>query len=335
MPARDENAAYRRLGNSGIEVMPVGLGCMGMSMWYGSHDDTENAKVLERAVELGVTLFDTADNYGPHRNEELLGRVLKPYRRDLVLCTKFGFIFDDQGNSIGFDGSPAHMRESIEGSLRRLQTDYIDVYFLHRVDANVPVEESVGAMAELVDEGKVRALGLSEPGPDSLKRAHEVHPIAVVQSEYSLWTRTVEDLLPLLRERDIGLIAYSPLGRGFLTGTIRSEADLAEADIRRRRFPRFEEQNLKRNAVWLEGLEGLARQKGCSLAQLSLAWVLAKGEDIVAIPGTKKIRYLEDNVAAGNIRLEASEVRYIEDIVAEAGVAGDQKDAHGMRLMGR
>lgn len=333
MEAPDDTAARRRLGSSGIEVMPIGLGCMGMSMWYGSRDDTENERVLRRAIELGVTLFDTSDNYGPRHNEELLGRVLPQHRSEVVICTKFGFLADDDGNSVGFDGSPAHMREAIEGSLRRLRTDYVDLYFLHRIDPDVPVEESVGAMGELVAEGKVRALGLSEPGMESLVRAHQVHPIAVVESEYSLWTRGVEELQPMLRERDIALVAYSPLGRGFLTGTIRSEDDLLESDVRLRRFPRFQEENLRHNALWLARVEEIASRKGCTSAQLSLAWVLAKGDDVVAIPGTKKLAYLEQNVAALHVHLDPEEVAELESLVVAGEVAGARKDAYGMRFI--
>jgi aryl-alcohol dehydrogenase-like predicted oxidoreductase len=324
----------RRLGATGAQIPAIGLGCMGMSMWLGERDDEESARVLLEALDLGVTHFDTADAYGPFRNEELLGRVLKGHRAEAFLATKFGFIFNDRAERVGFDGSPAHMRESIEGSLRRLQTDHVDLYYMHRVDPDVPVEESVGAMAELVTEGKVRFLGLSEPSADSIQRAHAVHPIAAVENEYSLWTRGADDTLPLLRELGISMVAYSPLGRGFLTGTIRSTGDLAATDVRRTRFPRFEEENLRRNWVWLQELKGLAERKGCTLPQLALAWVLAKGEDILAIPGTKRRKYLRENVAAGQVSLDATEVAMLEDVVRAEVVAGMQKDEAGMKVMG-
>lgn len=323
----------RILGNSGIEVSAVGLGCLGMSMWYRG-DDTESERVLLRAIDLGIILFDTADAYGPRKNEELLGRVLRGHRDKVVLSTKFGFIFDDDGNRVGIDGSPAYMRKAIEASLRRLQTDYVDVYFLHRVDPDVPVEESVGAMSELVTEGKVRAIGLSEAGPESLRRAHEVHPISVMENEYSLWTRAAEDIQPMLRERGIALVAYSPLGRGFLAGRIRSPDDLAVSDIRRTRFPRFDQQNLAKNVIWLERLEAIAREKNCTLSQLALAWVLSKGPDVIPIPGTKRIKYLEENAAAVHLDLGPDDLALLEHVVDAKAVAGDQKDASGMRAMG-
>lgn len=331
----DQQAAMptRQLGQSGIEVSAVGLGCLGMSMWYQG-DTSESERVLLRALELGVTLFDTADAYGPRKNEELLGRVFKSHRDEVVLATKFGFIFDDDGNRVGINGSPAYMREAIEASLRRLQTDHVDLYFLHRVDPDVPVEESVGAMAELVAEGKVRAIGLSEAGPDSLRRAHEVHPIAVMENEYSLWTRGVEDLVPLLDERGISLMAYSPLGRGFLAGQIRSQDDLAESDVRRSRFPRFDPENLEKNVVWLERLEAVAREKECTLSQLALAWTLHKGSNVIPIPGTKRINYLEENTAAVHIDLTPEDVLLLESIVDAAAVSGAQKDASGLSAMG-
>jgi aryl-alcohol dehydrogenase-like predicted oxidoreductase len=252
----------------------------------------------------------------------------------VVLSTKFGFIFDDDGNRVGIDGSPAYMRKAIEASLRRLQTDYVDVYFLHRVDPDVPVEESVGAMSELVTEGKVRAIGLSEAGPESLRRAHEVHPISVMENEYSLWTRAAEDIQPMLRERGIALVAYSPLGRGFLAGRIRSPDDLAVSDIRRTRFPRFDQQNLAKNVIWLERLEAIAREKNCTLSQLALAWVLSKGPDVIPIPGTKRIKYLEENAAAVHLDLGPDDLALLEHVVDAKAVAGDQKDASGMRAMG-
>jgi aryl-alcohol dehydrogenase-like predicted oxidoreductase len=298
---------------------------MGMSAFYGDRDDAESLRTLERALELGVTFLDTSDMYGPHTNEQLLGRFLaEGDRRDRVqLATKFGIRFDPSDPSTrGVDGRPEYVRECIEGSLRRLGTDHVDLYYQHRVDPNTPIEETVGAMAELVTEGKVRYLGLSEAGPETLRRASAVHPITALQTEYSLWSREPEEeILPTCRELGIGFVAYSPLGRGFLTGAIRSIDDL-DADDYRRYSPRFQGENFQKNLDLVARIQELAQSKGCTPAQLALAWVLAQGEDIVPIPGTKKVVRLEENAGAVDVELSADEL---------AEIAATLPDAAGLR----
>jgi aryl-alcohol dehydrogenase-like predicted oxidoreductase len=313
----------RALGTQGLRVSAIGLGCMGMSAFYGGRDDDESLRTLARALELGVAFLDTSDMYGPHTNEELLGRFLSEggRREQVQLATKFGIRFDPADPAKrGVDGRPEYVRECIEGSLRRLRTDHVDLYYQHRVDPDTPIEETVGAMAELVSEGKVRYLGLSEAGPETLRRASAVHPISALQTEYSLWSRDPEEeILPACRELGIGFVAYSPLGRGFLTGAIRSIDDLDEDDYRRF-SPRFQGENFQRNLDLVARIQELAERKGCTPAQLALAWVLAQGDDIVPIPGTKKVARLEENAAAVDVELSEDELREIAEALPD--VAG-------------
>ena len=315
----------RVLGRNGPRVGALGLGCMGMSAFYGSRDDQESTRTISRALELGVTLFDTADVYGPHTNEELVGRTLAETgtdRDEFLIATKFGIIVDpSDSNARSVDGSPAYVREACEGSLRRLGVDYIDLYYQHRVDPRTPIEETVGAMKELVDAGKVRYLGLSEASAATLRRACAVHPITALQTEYSLWSRDVErELLPTCRELGVGFVAYSPLGRGFLTGAIRSIDDF-EPDDYRRTTPRFQGDNFRHNLQLLASVNELATVRGCTPAQLALAWVLAQGDDIVAIPGTRHSDRLEENIGALEVKLSADELSAIAASVPPAAGA--------------
>lgn len=315
----------RRLGKD-LTVSAVGLGCMGMSFAYGATDDNESVKTLHRAVDLGVTFFDTAETYGPFTNEELLGRALKPVRDRVVIATKFGFKLDPQKSGlaaiVGVDSRPEHIKEVAEASLKRLGTDVIDLFYQHRVDPNVPIEDTVGAMAELVRAGKVRALGLSEASAATIRRAHAVHPIAAVQSEYSLWSRDPEeDVLATCRELGIGFVPYSPLGRGFLTGAISKTDDLADDDFRRS-LPRFQAENFDANAALVAKLESLAKEKAVTAAQLALAWVLHQGDTIVPIPGARKLHHLEQNAAAADIVLSPREVEELGAIIPLESVAG-------------
>jgi aryl-alcohol dehydrogenase-like predicted oxidoreductase len=301
-------------------VSAIGLGCMGMSQSYGPGDDEESVRTLHRAMDLGVTLFDTADVYGRGANETLVGQAIRERRQDVVLATKCGIV-PGPGGPTGVDGSPAHVRESCDASLRRLQVDVIDLYYLHRVDPKVPIEDTVGAMAELVAQGKVRFLGLSEAAPSTIRRAHAVHPIAALQSEYSLWFRDPEErVLPTCRELGIGFVPFSPLGRGFLSGRV-TNVDTLSPDDMRRRVPRFQGENLDKNLKLVNWLAQMAVKKGITAPQLALAWLLAKGQDIVPIPGTKRRRYLEDNVAAAETRLSEHDVADLELAFApDAGV---------------
>ena len=328
----------RKLGKE-LTVSAVGLGCMGMSFAYGATDDNESVKALHRAVELGVTFFDTAETYGPFTNEVLVGQALKPVRDRVVIATKFGFKLDPQKSGpaamIGVDSRPEHVKEVAEASLKRLGTDVIDLFYQHRVDPNVPIEDTVGAMAELVREGKVRALGLSEAGAATIRRAHAVHPIAAVQSEYSLWTRDPEEeVLATCRALGIGFVPYSPLGRGFLTGAISKVDDLAADDFRRQ-LPRFQGENFDANAALVAKLEELAKEKGVTAAQLALAWVLHRGDDIVPIPGARKLHHLEQNAAAADIALSSAEIDELTAIIPLEQVAGKRYSDASLAMTNR
>jgi aryl-alcohol dehydrogenase-like predicted oxidoreductase len=309
---------------------------MGMSEFYGARDDQESIATIHRALDLGVTLLDTADVYGPYLNEELVGRALQGRREKVILATKFGIVRDPKNPNVrGVSGKPEYVQSSCEGSLRRLKVDTIDLYYQHRVDPNTPIEETVGAMAQLVKEGKVRFLGLSEAGAQTLRRAHAVHPITALQNEYSLWTRDPEDkILPACRELGIGLVAYSPLGRGFLTGRFQKFDDLP-ADDYRRFSPRFQGENFQRNLDLLKRIEQLAAKKHCTPSQLALAWVLARGDDIVPIPGTKQRKYLEENVAATKIELTGDDLKQIAEIAPVGVAAGPRYPEPMMQLIGR
>jgi aryl-alcohol dehydrogenase-like predicted oxidoreductase len=308
-----------KLGSQGLETSRQGLGCMGMSEFYGDADDSESIATVHRALELGVTLLDTSDIYGPFTNERLVGKAIAGRRDQVVLATKFGIVRDEDGTRRGIDGSPAYVRKACEASLQRLGIDYIDLYYQHRVDPRTPIEETVGAMGELVREGKVRFLGLSEAAPDTLRRAHATHPISALQTEYSLWSREVEaEILPAIRELGIGLVAYAPLGRGFLTGRYRSTDTLDEDDFRRT-VPRFSRENLDRNMATVEAVEALAAQKGVTAAQIALAWVHYQGEDVVPIPGTTTRGHLETNVATLDVALSGEESAQLAQFGTAAG----------------
>jgi aryl-alcohol dehydrogenase-like predicted oxidoreductase len=324
----------RKLGAQGLEVSAEGLGCMGMTHAYGSGDEQSGLETIHRALELGITFLDTAEVYGPHTNEQLVGRAIAGHRDEFQIATKFGFVIDpERPSDRTVDGTPANVRRACEGSLKRLGLDHIDLYYQHRVDPDVPIEETVGAMAELVGDGKVRYLGLSEASSDTIRRAHATHPLTAVQSEYSLWTRDPEDgVLATLRELGIGLVAYSPLGRGFLTGQIRSLADLPEDDWRRTN-PRFQEQALQENLGLADRVTELAEQRGITPAQLALAWVMAKGEDIVPIPGTKSPRRLEENAAAAEIELSIEDVEQLDNAISPEAVRGDRYPEGMMSLL--
>ena len=321
----------RQLGTSGLTVSAIGLGCMGMTYAYGPADSDEAIATIHRAIELGVTFLDTAELYGPYANEELLGRALAGRRDEVVIATKFGVKDDAAGRRL--DGTPENVRASIEGSLERLKTDHVDLYYQHRMDPDTPIEETVGALAELVKEGKVRHIGLSEAAPETIRAAHAVHPITAVQSEYSLFSRDVEDeVLPTLRELGIGLVAYSPLGRGFLSGRFSSTDELADDDWRRTQ-PRFRGENAERNLALAGKVAEMAAEKGLPPAQLALAWVLAQGDDIVPIPGTKRRRYLEQNAGALDVDLTDDDLARIGDAIGEP--AGTRYDEAGMQTINR
>jgi aryl-alcohol dehydrogenase-like predicted oxidoreductase len=328
----------RKLGDAGLEVSPVGLGCMGMSDFYGEHNDKASLETLAAATEIGVHFWDTSDIYGPHTNEALLGRYFKenPEARDkITLATKFGILRDEQGQFIGMNGRPEYVKKACDASLKRLGVDHIDLYYQHRMDPSVPIEETVGAMSELVQEGKVRFLGLSEAGPETLRRANAIHSISALQSEYSLWSRELEEsILPTCQELNIGLVAYSPLGRGFLTGEIKSRSDLSEDDWRLA-SPRFSEENFEANLILVDRIKELAIEKSCTPAQLALAWINHQSENYVAIPGTRSVKRLQENAKAVEVELSASDLKLITSNITLDLVKGTRYPEAMMAHLGK
>ena len=322
----------RKLGRQGLTVSAMGLGCMGMSEFYGEADETESIATIHRALELGITLLDTADMYGPFKNEELVGRAIRGRRGGVVLATKFGNErFPDGTRRV--NGKPEYVRRACDASLRRLGVDHVDLYYQHRVDPTVPIEDTIGAMAELVRAGKVRYLGMSEAAPQTIRRAHAVHPISALQTEYSLWTRDVEqEILPTIRELGIGFVAYSPLGRGFLSGRFQRPEDIPEGDFRRNN-PRFQGENFRRNLELVERVKAIATEKKVTPSQLALAWVMSRGDDVVPIPGTKRRRYLEENVGAARVRLTPDDLRRIEAAAPPGAAVGERYPAEAMKAL--
>ncbi len=327
--------AKRRLGKNGPEVSAIGLGCMGMSEFYGSGDEQELIATIHHALDRGVCFLDTADMYGPFKNEELVGRAIDGRRDEVFLATKFGNVRGENGEFLGVRGDPDYVRSACEASLKRLGVDTIDLYYQHRVDPNVPIEDTVGEMARLKDEGKIRYLGLSEAAPQTIRKAHSTHPITAIQTELSLWSRDAEaEVLPTVRELGIGYVAYSPLGRGFLSGRFKSAENFPDDDYRRN-HPRFQGENFDKNIALVREVENMAEAKGCTTAQLALAWVLAQGDDVVPIPGTKHRKYLDQNIGALDVKLSDDDLKRLDEILPPGAAAGDRYHARGMETVNR